>query len=215
MPISHEHKLFLIHVPKTAGTSIQETLKMDYAGHHTPQQLKKKFPKEWETYKKFAVIRNPWDRMVSNYYYILAEKSFWFDNISPMSKQTIRPKVNGGHLPAHQLRELCIRTGNFEKWSQYIVNNYRTAVEHNRGYEKMKQFIYEDDKLIVDYVLKYETLKEDFNNMCEDLNIGPFDLLNLNRTNQCKDYREIHTPITISLTEQIYKEDIETFNYKF
>ena len=80
MPISRENNLIFVHIPKNAGTSIQEKFKMEQAGgHQTAEQMRTENPQLWKDYSSFCVVRNPWDRMVSNYYYCLAEKSFWFD----------------------------------------------------------------------------------------------------------------------------------------
>jgi hypothetical protein len=86
MIISYAHKYIFLKVSKTAGTSIQQFLypalgrkdicigvpglSKPYLGmisHATAKEVKTHFPNEWETYFKFAFIRNPWDRMVSSY----------------------------------------------------------------------------------------------------------------------------------------------------
>jgi hypothetical protein len=65
---SSKYNLFFVHIPKNAGTSINEFLeiKLDNRGHRTPSQLSKLYTKYSST-PSFAVIRNPWDRMVSLY----------------------------------------------------------------------------------------------------------------------------------------------------
>lgn len=92
--ISHKHKCIFIHIPKCAGTSIEtafgiyprdistkqnsmlfgwDNKNKIYLQHATPQQLLdyKIISKEiWDSYYKFIVIRNPWQRAVSSYNWI-------------------------------------------------------------------------------------------------------------------------------------------------
>jgi len=216
MPISHKHKLIFIHIPKTAGTSIQETFSMEDSGHYTCKELKKKYPKEWDIYTKFAVIRNPWDRLVSNYYYILSDKNFWFDNVN----NSITPfKLNNGQIvpdrPKHELFDLVKSVGNFENWTKVLSHSPHIYSKMNRGYDEQHPYIYDNDKLTVDYLLRYENLEEDFNNMFHKLNIPITKLLKLNVTNKCDNYRELHTNVTKHLTEKLYNKDIKLFNYNF
>jgi hypothetical protein len=76
------HKYIFIHVSKTAGTSIERTLQPDTpldAGtraygntdfeekHWSAEVYKDHYPQVFGKYFKFAFVRNPWDRLVSNY----------------------------------------------------------------------------------------------------------------------------------------------------
>jgi len=84
--ISHKHKFIFIHIPKTGGTSIERVLDTNiqlenpdlYSGHvegntlfddkhWTTIDYQQNFPKLFDSYFKFMFIRNPWDRMVSQY----------------------------------------------------------------------------------------------------------------------------------------------------
>ena len=79
MPISHKHKVIFIHIPKNAGTSVLEALGIQEFGHRKWFEYQYDYPNEWETYLKFAIVRNPFDRFVSNYEYAKMEKSYWHD----------------------------------------------------------------------------------------------------------------------------------------
>lgn len=37
--------------------------------HATASDIEREFPAEWKNYKKLCIVRNPWDRMVSEYYW--------------------------------------------------------------------------------------------------------------------------------------------------
>ena len=91
MIISHKHKFIFIKTRKTAGSSIEKYL-YNYLGQHdictgsikenTPalnsefidghisaSTIQKQYPFEFKNYFKFAVERNPWDKVVSYYFY--------------------------------------------------------------------------------------------------------------------------------------------------
>src|SRR3989338_5883908 len=88
MPIYHKHRLIHVHIPKTGGTSIEK-----YLGHKF--NIKQSYPEflwgrdqekkvimhhlncqqileyvdrgVFDSYLKFAIVRNPYDRLVSEY----------------------------------------------------------------------------------------------------------------------------------------------------
>lgn len=91
MIISHRHKFIFIKTRKTAGSSIEKYLinylgpedictgseadntpalnTSDTDGHKGWKWIETHYPTEWKTYYKFAVERNPWDKLASAYFY--------------------------------------------------------------------------------------------------------------------------------------------------
>ncbi len=94
MPISYTHKTIFIHIPKTAGCSLSECLDIPSSGivslrgeiqesdkrkyhvkgdwwHHLPVvKVKDILPRDvFEQYFKFTFVRNPWDRVVSLFFF--------------------------------------------------------------------------------------------------------------------------------------------------
>ena len=86
MPIIDKHKLIHLHVPKTGGSSIIKffdiweddsalhTFKsINFDGiqctpqHFTGLMLQKLYPRKFEEYKKFIVVRDPYTRIISSY----------------------------------------------------------------------------------------------------------------------------------------------------
>jgi hypothetical protein len=99
MIISHDYKFIFIKTRKTAGSSIEKCLVdklqgtdyvfagMSYekglhpvncsftnAEHKGATFLRKEYPLEWNSYFKFTVERNSWDKIVSRYYWVKAQK---------------------------------------------------------------------------------------------------------------------------------------------
>lgn len=66
--ISHQHQCVFIHINKNAGCSIERAFQWKLRDHTRPTDIIKEIGEEkWHRYFKFAVVRNPWDRLVSMY----------------------------------------------------------------------------------------------------------------------------------------------------
>tara|TARA_X000001382_G_scaffold98562_1_gene72954 strand:+ start:82 stop:618 length:537 start_codon:yes stop_codon:yes gene_type:complete len=73
--IIDKYKTIFIHIPKNAGTSIEEyfgneSFRIQPSKHADVHEIKKKFKNSYNNYKKFTIIRNPYDKMVSWYFYL-------------------------------------------------------------------------------------------------------------------------------------------------
>ena len=89
MPLSKKYRAIFVHIPKNAGESIEKTLEM-YRGdseetlwgvkdkrivlqHLSAEKLKDQYIEKsvWDAFLKFAVVRNPWSKAVSEYHWYL------------------------------------------------------------------------------------------------------------------------------------------------
>ena len=71
--ISHKYKCIFVHLPRTAGTSIEQWIHgRDWwevepnTKHLIASQAKRQYADYWDEYFTFAFVRNPWDRVVSS-----------------------------------------------------------------------------------------------------------------------------------------------------
>ena len=90
MPISFEHKFIFVHIPKNGGTSINKLFDLEHKKNlfitkntikengisYAPQHLTAKLLKKhniskdfFEEYFKFAFTRNPYDRVLSEFFW--------------------------------------------------------------------------------------------------------------------------------------------------
>lgn len=68
--INHKYKCIFVHVIKTGGVSICRALHMKDKQFHIPASKIKSLTKnKWNEYFTFSFVRNPWDKMVSQYFY--------------------------------------------------------------------------------------------------------------------------------------------------
>ena len=73
--IIEKYKTIFIHIPKNAGTSVEEyfgntSFRVQPNKHDNIYDIKKMFPNPYNNYRKFTIIRNPYDKMVSWYFYL-------------------------------------------------------------------------------------------------------------------------------------------------
>ena len=83
MVVCYAKKCIFIHIPNTGGTSIEQFIKdngkndLDYHGvkhgrsmhHYTALDLKRELPILYHRYYSFSIVRNPYDRLLSAYYW--------------------------------------------------------------------------------------------------------------------------------------------------
>jgi len=112
--------------------------------HVSADRIKCHLPKQiWESYYKFAFIRNPFDWQVSHYYYILQDKNH----------------------PYHEEVSAC---KNFKEYVTKICTE-KFIFRPN----PLTRFLCDDNNvLLVDYVGRFEQLNDDFIKICENIGIN-------------------------------------------
>ena len=92
MPVYHQYKLVFVHIPKTAGTSVEHVLGScellasvkNYERGVCPQhyylsEILELYP-NISSFRRFTIVRNPFDRLVSAYHNNL--KFYWSKGLS-------------------------------------------------------------------------------------------------------------------------------------
>ena len=202
MPISDEKKLIFIHIPKNAGTSLEKTLNMRATGHKTYLDYKRLYPKEYEQYDKFAVVRNPYDRFISCFEYARMDKSYWHDSVNV---GTENKSIYGKH-PDYTVCHLYSNINTFIKDFEYRFYN---DLEHD-CWKSQTYWIANDSLLLeTDYLVRYEHLNDDL--MLHNIINEPLPIIN-------KTHRENSIDSLTDESKQIinkfYDIDFMLLNYK-
>ena len=210
--------LTFIHIWKSGGTSFRHwlqdrelnhdiTLKI-YKNHRSLAELKTLY----EVKNTCTIIRNPWDRMVSIYYYLFKQlqKNQIFDDDGLYSNKT----------EIKFITDYLIIDNNIIYFKTF-VNNIEKITEKNPilpGY--WFNFITEQCEWLSntspDILLRLEKIEQDFKKIQDMIGIyEPFYHRNKSRpgpSNQYNDYYDVQTKHIIG---RLFKNDIERFNYKF
>jgi len=198
---NHKSKCIFIHIPKTAGTSFGRTIfeNRDPSVSHTDAFYYKTFePELFKEYFKFTFVRNPWDRVLSNFNYFRRNDHI---NIIPQSKET----------------QFLTKYNDFESFvidlENTKVKEYLLTMYHFRN---QYEFIYDYKmNLLVDYLGYFETVNDDFEKILIRLNRPELKVPHLNESTKGKDYRDFYTDKTREIVSKLYPEDIELFGYNF
>jgi len=213
MPAIHldAPSITFLHVGRAAGTSIGSWFIKHYPTAHYwyDHPTLAEIEKEHKINFSFAVVRNPWDRVVSLSYYLKQQML--------VIKKSILHAMPGHELDMHlALLDSCdgffqhdYSFDQFVDRLPYLIipaglfmrSDYRLA---------MTQYEYTQG---VDLVLKYETLAQDFvaiQKMCNN-----YDPLPVENTTQHDHYRSYYTPTTRATIQKLFGDDIEQWKYQF
>jgi len=195
--ISHDLKCVFIHIPKCAGTSVYKSLNLDFLGSgHAPASKHSEFLDQG--YFSFSFVRNPWDRIASCYRYFksMNPKDRWYkgnQKLADLAKQI-------------SFDEFVIRIPEFQKMMIREEGSIRSGIH-------FQPFSYFLDAR-VDFVGKVEGINHDYMSIRSRLNLPLKIVPKINSTKQ-QNYRQLYIEETKNIVYNIYKKDIEEYNYEF
>jgi hypothetical protein len=199
--ISLQKRFLFVHIPKTAGNSIQSVLRgysedqlvalrkeqdgIERFGLRNPRYKLKKHStlreyhdglgdEQFRNVYKFTAVRNPWDRMVSYYF-------------TP--------------------------TQNPETWNRKKFREIIAKAVSVQDYLRLHDG--EDDPFgNVDYIMRFESLAHDFRAVCTAIDISPPTLPQYNRSNR-EHYSKYYDDELRELVRSRFAAEIERFGYAF
>lgn len=199
MNISDKYRCIFIHIPKAAGTSVKQALQLPGQGHPPWVYFASNYPRRWQQYLKFTIVRNPWDRVVSAYSYAKMANSYWHN-----------PETFPH--PDHEV----LKGSNFTQCCEMLLR-HRDQLRHESWHPQYAWLLArQGDKevLAVDRILRFETLDSDFLDLCKTLNVKANKLSEINpsKRSHYTDYYDDHTR---SIIAEVYAKDIALFGYEF
>ncbi|MBN1666887.1 MAG: sulfotransferase family 2 domain-containing protein [Anaerolineales bacterium] len=217
MRISHQYRFVFLAFPRTASTSIRRLLEpysdicsvhkseitpdFPYWHHMPAQEAKHAFEQQgwdWFTYRRFCVVRNPYDRAVSLFRH-RREKDALRHSLPRLRYRALDFLYK--HLPVKLAFGLFV-----------------TAIQPHFGVAQgLKAFISDDQgRPLVDHFLRYEDLEMELPNYLETLGISihPSDMPHLNVSLDRKPYLEWYNAYTQRHIANKYRYEIDKFGYQ-
>jgi hypothetical protein len=161
--------------------------------HDSAADLKRKIPPEvWNTYFKFSIARNPWDRVVSN---------FSWEARNRLELRPVRRWYHRLGVPFDEFRETR------RLFRSYVAGDWRTN----------DRFYLEDGALCVDFVVRYERLTEDLAEVCRRVGLPALELprLKAGLRDGGHSYAEYYDEAAKAIVADRHRNDIRLFGYRF
>ena len=208
--ISHKYKVIFIHISKCAGTSVEKAFGIDLSDntetnnsnlfgwnqkhglhlqHATPQQLLDYgliTKKEWESYYKFIIVRNPYERSLSDYFYMIKDSGL---------VDTFSNFIN--------------KRGRFKS---ILNDNTSTLYRGDHLYNQKDYFYLNGNEIKYDLVIRMETIKDGFHTLMQDLKL-PRDFFSVHSKKGIKTFRHYSIFYNIYRKQLVFKTFIEDFQY--
>ena len=193
-----ESGVLFIHIPKCAGTSITKSLegRMDLpAGHYSASTYQKVLENGIYTkLHKFTVVRNPWDRLVSAYFYVQDERHTMGPNAF------YQKKINKIASSFPEFVKKCIGEGMFLHFNHFVPQC---------------EFVADRAGLVlVDDIIQLESLPMGLGDLGKRIDFN-FPDIKMNTSKRTSDYREYYDSDMKAIVSEVYKDDIEMFGYGF
>lgn len=207
------YDLEYIHIPKTAGTSIEKLGKkygINWGMHSKRVEYTENIKKSnWHNFRfkpskefdYFTIVRNPYDRLISEYYYLRQfNKSYYDGFINKKNKDKEADIVN------------------FKKFVKDIFARYKKEGENiiNCHITPQSKFVYdENDVQRIQNVIKMKNINDGLNNLFKKYNLGIDikDLPNNNKTSKLFNKEDLDDEIR-EVIYNFYKRDFELLGYE-
>ena len=155
------------------------------------------FDENWKDYFKFAIVRNPWDRLLS----------CWKNKIEIQAKKPWRESERAYHYKVLGLDLLKDIT--FAEFIRHL--NDDKLLYADKHWAPLHSLIDLDS---IDFIGRLENLQEDFYIICDKIGIPRQQLPHHNKTKH-KHYTEYYDDETRQIVAERHAKDIEYFGYEF
>ncbi|MEM7059364.1 MAG: sulfotransferase family 2 domain-containing protein [Pseudomonadota bacterium] len=186
VPVETKEPFAFVHINKCGGTAVELALGLP-KNHLTAVSLRDEMgADEWARRFTFAVVRNPFDRVVSIYFYRV---------------RTGQSNLGGRHLNINQWVERVWA----EEDPAYLGNAVLVAPAF--------AWVSDGDDLIVDEVLKLEDLDQEWKRVAERLGVTVRP--GVVNANSHPPYQDLLSPVARKTLQKAFAQDMDRFGYRY
>ena len=181
--------LILIHIPKNAGTSVEDAL-FDYrVRHRTWQEIRDSCPMAWAALPKLAILRDPVDRFLSAYDFLNSGGRNEMD------------RSFGARMIGQKPIEIFLE--------QFSSNNrFRNTTMGYFHFRRQSDFICDGEDVMVDHLIPFHLMAE---GLVRIAGIRPQDLAHSNKTTGKRTQRSDLPQASIDQINRFYAADVALF----
>jgi len=178
-----------IHINKCGGSSVEDFLKIPKSHDTAEQRIAQIGSKRWEKNFTFAIIRNPYARVVSYHKWYFRKYRDQFKEILPINN--------------------WIKDAFLKNDKDYFNNN---------PYSKAPCFdwVAIDNNIAVKKIVKLENLNSEWQELCNNLSItyAPLNVSNSTSMHSVKDALDILDKDSIDIINNHFEKDFDYFSYE-
>jgi hypothetical protein len=177
-----------IHINKTGGSSIEKALGMQFDHRSAREKIEAIGNSAWERKFTFSFVRNPWDKVVSQYHYRLNTGQAGFRDYPPDFNDWVRKTFAEKH-PLYYDQPLM-----FADQMEWIGDF--------------------DGRILVDFIGRFENLQSDFDDVCHRIGRKSVILPHLKPSSHAH-YRDYYTAQSRNIIADHFERDIRHLGYDF
>lgn len=209
--ICRRRRFIFIHTPRTGGQSIEHVLfpgytfsdredrehlhgwhvSLGWLNHLTAEETIARGGVDSElagAFCMFAFVRNPWERLVSEYCWKFPDAEVSF-------RDFIFAVADGGN--------------------PRVVTRYRSRRAYEQHVRPQSEYLFcASGNLMVDELGRYERVEEDFRRICSQIGVGKVSLPYMNASRHAP-YPDYYDAETRRVASRLYAEDLDNFAYVF
>ncbi len=207
--ICREHNIVFVHIPKTGGTTVEKMMfpnhsfstdpdystlygwddRVGWLNHLTMEQMREVCPyRELNEPVVFTIVRNPWDRLVSEYHWKCAS--------------------SGLQIPFGEFVRLLYlgETEAIKKW-------YRATIGFDQHIRPQSSYLSPSSEGVVK-ILRFENFADEVMQMLRQCGIDG-ELPPRLRASVHAHYTDYYNRCTVDMVGSLYREDRERFGYRY
>ncbi|MDH4108866.1 MAG: sulfotransferase family protein [Gammaproteobacteria bacterium] len=207
MLLSISHRFIFVHVNKAAGTSMIAAL--EQFGHNPPTDpLSKGLAKVGlvrDYRRRYFPVHTTASQLRRQLPAEVWDGFFKFAFVRNPWDWLVSTYHYLGTTKAHRHHRRVSAMGSFGEYVDWEIERARRS---------QSGFVCEDDGVIVDYIGRFETLADDYEEICRRIGVKAPPLPHVNRTVH-RGYREMYDDALIARVAEHWRFDIELFGYEF
>jgi len=242
MAISDKYKTWFLRIPKTAGTSIMNSfpsllnlpLKIGRGKYDHPPFLEhqtylfcKLYNKRFQifdSYYKFSIVRNPWDRCISSFYHYLSDVHM-YNEFCENTFFKKYPKEKFLHKFLYLSQNEIIEM--FKLWYFDVYSVIYNQIDINFSFKKNRHWLFypqylfvvdENKKNQLSFFGRFENLDQDFKKILKATGMRDKELLKKNVATHTfsKNYKIYFNDNSIvEHSYKLFENDLNYFDYDF